>query len=89
MAPIGTRLTIFTLALVGSCLALSARSHAVVQADPIYDILLKNGNVLDPSNGRNGRLDIAIVNDRIVRIGSPPIFRRIRPGRRSTSARTT
>jgi dihydroorotase len=70
MAPRKTRLTIFTLALVGCCLAFGGRSRAVAPAEPIYDILLKNGNVLDPSNGRNGRLDIAIVKDRIVRIAA-------------------
>lgn len=70
MAPRTTPLTIFTLALVGSCLAFSGRSHAVAQTGPIYDVLLKNGNVLDPSNPGNGRLDIAIVKDRIVRIAA-------------------
>ena len=38
--------------------------------DPIYDLLLKNGNVVDPSSGRNGRLDIAIVGERIARIAA-------------------
>jgi dihydroorotase len=37
---------------------------------PIYDLLLKNGNVVDPSSGRNGRLDIAIVGERIARIAA-------------------
>ena len=37
---------------------------------PIYDLLLKNGNVLDPSSNRKGRFDIAIVGDRIVRIAT-------------------
>ncbi len=35
----------------------------------IYDILLKNGHVMDPANGRNGRMDVAIVGDKIVKIG--------------------
>jgi dihydroorotase len=39
-------------------------------AEPIYDLLLKNGNVIDPSSGRNGRLDIAIVGERIARIAA-------------------
>ncbi len=34
----------------------------------IYDILLKNGHVMDPANGRNGRMDVAIVGDKIVKI---------------------
>jgi dihydroorotase len=37
-------------------------------ADPIYDLLLKNGHVIDPSSGRNGRFDVAIVGERVVRI---------------------
>ena len=40
------------------------------RAEPIYDLLLKNGNVIDPSSGRNGRLDIAIVGERIARIAA-------------------
>jgi dihydroorotase len=39
-------------------------------ADPVYDLLLKNGHVVDPSNGRNGRFDIAIAGERIVRIAA-------------------
>lgn len=39
-------------------------------ADPVYDLLLKNGNLIDPSSGRNGRLDIAIVGQRIARIAA-------------------
>jgi dihydroorotase len=35
----------------------------------VYDLLLKNGHVLDPANRRNERLDVAIVGRRIVRIG--------------------
>jgi len=34
----------------------------------IYDILIKNGHVLDPANKRNGRADVAIVRNRIVRV---------------------
>ncbi len=34
----------------------------------IYDILLKNGHVIDPANHRNGRFDIAIVKDKIARV---------------------
>lgn len=36
----------------------------------IYDLLLKNGHVLDPANKRNGRFDIAVVGDKIVRVGT-------------------
>lgn len=35
----------------------------------IYDILLKNGHVLDPANQRNGRMDVAIIGKKIVKVG--------------------
>jgi dihydroorotase len=34
----------------------------------IYDLLLKNGHVIDPQNDRNGRFDIAIVGNKIARV---------------------
>lgn len=34
----------------------------------IYDILLKNGQVFDPANKRNGRMDIAIVGNKIAKV---------------------
>lgn len=37
-------------------------------AQQIYDLLLKNGHVIDPANGRNGRFDIAIVGSKIARV---------------------
>jgi dihydroorotase len=43
-------------------------SGVVAPADPIYDLLLKNGIVIDPSSGRHGRFDVAIVGERIARI---------------------
>ncbi len=39
-------------------------------SEPIYDLLLKNGTVIDPATGRNGRFDIAIAGDRIARIAT-------------------
>ncbi|MBL8218577.1 MAG: amidohydrolase/deacetylase family metallohydrolase [Bryobacterales bacterium] len=35
----------------------------------IYDLLIKNGNVLDPANGRSGRMDVAIVGSKIAKVG--------------------
>src|SRR5688572_32588296 len=46
----------------------TAPSGVVGPADPIYDLLLKNGIVIDPSSGRHGRFDVAIVGARIARI---------------------
>jgi len=42
----------------------------VAPADRIYDLLLKNGTVIDPSSGRHGRFDVAIVGERIARIAA-------------------
>jgi dihydroorotase len=37
-------------------------------AQPIYDLLLKNGHVIDPKNNLNGRFDIAVIGSKIVRV---------------------
>lgn len=34
----------------------------------IYDLLLKNGNVIDPANHRNGRFDVAVIGNKIARV---------------------
>jgi len=34
----------------------------------IYDLLLKNGHVIDPANHRDGRFDVAVVGNKIVRV---------------------
>ncbi len=34
----------------------------------IYDILLKNGHVIDPANHRSGRFDVAISGNKIARV---------------------
>jgi dihydroorotase len=67
-API--RASVSTAASIGSSSNAARRSPEPTgrRRVPIYDLLLKNGNVVDPSSGRNGRLDIAIVGERIARI---------------------
>lgn len=44
----------------------------------IYDLLIKNGHVLDPKNNRNERLDIAVKGDRIAKVARnlPPAYAR-------------
>jgi len=42
---------------------------AALPGADIYDILVKNGHVLDPANKRNSRMDVAIVGNKIVRVG--------------------
>ena len=37
-------------------------------AQQIFDLLLKNGHVIDPKNERNGRYDIAVIGNKIVRV---------------------
>lgn len=39
-----------------------------IGAQEIYDLLLKNGHVIDPKNGRNERLDIAISKGRVAKV---------------------
>jgi dihydroorotase len=41
-----------------------------VSGQQIYDLLLKNGHVIDPANKRNGRFDIAVVGNKIARVGA-------------------
>lgn len=56
-------------AVLAACWLTAPRAQSK-PGEAIYDLLLKNGNVLDPSSNRKGRFDIAIVGDRIVRIGA-------------------
>src|SRR5689334_350508 len=52
--------------LVAAILSLSPRSAA--QAAP-YDLLLKGGHVLDPANGLDGILDVAVAGGKIAAVG--------------------
>ena len=36
----------------------------------IYDLLLKNGRVIDPANKRDGRFDVAVVGNKIARVAA-------------------
>jgi dihydroorotase len=49
------------------CLAVLA---AAANGQPIYDLLLKNGSVLDPANRRGGRMDVAVIGTRIARVAA-------------------
>ncbi len=37
-------------------------------AGQVYDLLLKNGNVIDPANHRSGRMDVAVAGNKIARV---------------------
>ena len=41
---------------------------APARAQEIYDLLLKHGTVVDPANHRNGRLDVAVIGNKIARV---------------------
>ncbi|BCS35908.1 amidohydrolase [Luteitalea sp. TBR-22] len=47
---------------------------AIAQAQPTYDLLLKGGHVIDPRNGIDGPMDVAVTGGRIaaVRAGIDP-----------------
>ena len=51
-------------------LTLPLSASALAQTPPIYDVLLKHGHVLDFRNKRNGRFDIALVKDKVVRVAA-------------------
>jgi dihydroorotase len=36
----------------------------------VWDLLLKNGHVIDPANRRDGRFDVAIAGGRIARVAA-------------------
>src|SRR5882672_5448347 len=38
-------------------------------AQEIYDLLLKNGHVIDPANHRDGRFDVGVIGAKIARVG--------------------
>src|SRR5262245_18118158 len=50
--------------------AVAPASPAERRREEIYDLLLQNGHVIDPSTGRNGRYDIAIIGERIARVAA-------------------
>lgn len=58
------------LALTAGWLLLGGPARPRAQDAAIYDYLFRNGHILDPAGGHNGRADIAITGDRIVRIGT-------------------
>lgn len=41
---------------------------SAVSGQQIYDLLLKNGRVIDPANHRDGQMDVALIGNKIVRV---------------------
>src|SRR4029453_923348 len=57
--------------LVHGALALAASLGAVpADAQPVYSLLIKGGHVLDPKNGRDGVMDVAIADGRIAEVAA-------------------
>jgi len=54
--------------LAGLALAPAAPAIWAQAREPIYDLLLKNGLLIDPRNNRHGRFDVAVVGDKIARV---------------------
>jgi dihydroorotase len=59
----------FILTLLFALTLPLAAQETDVADTTIYDLLLKNGHVVDLQNNRNGRLDIAIIGEKIHTIG--------------------
>jgi dihydroorotase len=49
-------------------LLLSLSVAAWLAPAQIYDILIRNGHVIDPANQRNGRMDVAVSGSKIVKV---------------------
>lgn len=43
-------------------------ASCAVQGQQIYDLLLKNGRVIDPANHREAQLDVAVIGNKIARV---------------------
>ena len=53
-----------------TALALLAVVSICSGQESVWDLLLKNGHVIDPANRRDGRFDVAIAGGRIVRVAA-------------------
>ena len=64
-------LSVFVFVLLLGLIPLRAQSSAPASGGEdtvIYDLLLKNGHVIDLKNNRNGRYDIAVIGETIYRV---------------------
>src|SRR6185436_1890863 len=51
-------------------LSISLSASSLAQTPPIYDVLLKNGHLLDFKNKRNGRFDVALVKGKVALVAN-------------------
>ena len=54
---------------LGLCAAMLAWAAAAAQT-PQYDLLIRNGHVLDPKNGVDGIMDVAVAGGKIARVAA-------------------
>ena len=66
---------ISVLAVVALLAARTTLSQSAKPQAPAYDVLVRNGTVLDGTGAAGVRADIAIVGNRIVRVSSTPLDR--------------
>lgn len=52
-------------ALIGMVIAISA-----LEAQPVYDLLLKGGWVIDPKNGRSAVMDVAVAGGKVAQVAN-------------------
>ncbi|HXK62438.1 MAG TPA: amidohydrolase/deacetylase family metallohydrolase, partial [Acidobacteriota bacterium] len=69
-----TSIVRWAASLVGSLIVLSLTGLQLLAADPPYEIVIKGGQVIDPKNGINQVMDVAIAGGKIVSVASniPP-----------------
>jgi dihydroorotase len=63
---VSIRLRVFVAVILAVVVSLGA--VVPVGAQPTYSLLIKGGHVLDPKNGRDGVMDVAIAGDKIAEV---------------------
>ena len=62
------RLPVSVVLLLGLALGLATAVPAAAQ--PAYSLLIKGGHVIDPKNGRDGVMDVAVANGKIAEVAA-------------------
>jgi len=65
---VSIRLPVFVVSLLG--LALGVATAVPAAAQPAYSLLIKGGHVIDPKNGRDGVMDVAVANGKIAEVAA-------------------
>src|SRR5690606_6499954 len=56
--------------LIGLILGATVANFPTLVFGQTYDLLIKGGRVIDPKNGRDGVMDVAVSGDTIARVGT-------------------